>query len=440
MKVNKVSNIRALIKHCSLKGMIYFLYVYLCLVVLYTSSIIGIQFIPRSAIEKNIKSSAEILKEEGLYKIYGWNDYHKLDTFTDALILDMIYSSNPEEPIQSGMLNYMFFDGVNPIDDLNELVNENPNYYECGHYSRYWHGMQVLIRPLLLFTDYTGIRIVNYIFMACLLTVLCVLMWQRITPAITLCFLLTFSVMNSFILPLCMQYCSCFNIAMIGMIALLLWPRTFHSSINTGLLFFILGSTCNFFDLLTTPLVTFGLPFIIYCVIQKQEKPLKFLIILGVIWGVGYGLTFIAKWTIATLLTGENCFKDAVEAVQNRASTTISLKENSIDLNLFYITKLLLYTLWVNFKWIGLCLIIVFTNLFFLNRRKFVKGIYRHCWLLFVAMLVPIWYYFVMRNHSFVHLSLFAWRTLYLSVFSILLFTYLVAQETLYDKNMSNDN
>ena len=417
-----------------IKGMRKFFFVYICLILFYTLSIIGVQFIPRSAIEDNIRSSSEYLNDEGLNAIYGWNDFHHLDTFTDALIFDMIFVANPDEPINSGMLNYMYFNGGNPIDDLNYLANNNFDDIELGHYSRYWHGMQILIRPLLVLTDYEGIRIINFIFMTCLLAILCMLMWKRITPAFTLCFLLTFSVTNSFILPLCMQYCNCLNIAMIGMIALLLLPQTFHSYLNAGLLFFVIGSICNFFDLLTNPLISFGLPYIIYCVTQKLENPIKMLIILGLIWSIGYGISFISKWTIATIITNENCFIAALEAVQNRASSVITGKDDYTDLDLVYITKQLLYVLWVNFIWLSLGVMFIFIFLFFYNRRTFICNLRHHSWLLITAALVPTWYYFVMRNHSFVHLSLFAWRTLYLSIFSVLVFTYYMAKDGIHNK------
>ena len=398
---------------------------------IYTFSIIGVQFIPSSLIKDNLVSSSLVLKSEGDYPIYGWNEYHRLDLFTDAIIMDIAYTANPQDPVSSGMLNYLHnFNGHLPTDAFYIAINEPSNEIGVWSYSRYWHGHQTLVRPLLIFTDYIGIRVINIIFMASLLLILSFLLWRSISLAYSICIVLSFFMINGFILPFCIQYCACFNVAMIGMIALLLYPNKVNTLLKAGLFFFVIGSICNFFDLLTIPLITLGLPFIVYFSKQKPKHPIKVLLIMGFCWSVGYSLTFVSKWTIATALTGEDCFSNAIEQVKYRVSSS----NDNLNFSLLYAVKEIIHCFLYSLnKWFGLGfslgLIVIHTIFFFFRKKEYKKIFLEYYWLLIVAALVPVWYIFV-RNHSFVHMRIFTWRALFLAYYSILLFTYFVVSKT----------
>lgn len=383
---------------------------------------IVVQIIPQSSISDNIRLSAGVLKDEGLNPQYGWNGNHRLDTFTDAFIFDMLYVSDSKNPKVSGMLNYLYYPDSekDPISALYNLVENKTDIIELVSYSRYWHGMQIILRPLLIFTDYNGIRFINCIFMGTILLVLCLLMWRKISPYLTICFLLTFSIMNFYILPMCIQYCPCIYIAMIGMILLLLLPNLSKRLVYIGMYFFSIGSMCCFFDFLTTPQLTYGLPFIVCCFIASPKKPMQFMIYTGLLWFIGYSLTFISKWTIATLLTDYNCFALAIEAFNHRISTSEPLW--GVEYDFEYALKSLYYVTLANFKWVFLILTLFYIYVYIRHKTVLLQCLRNYYWLLMLAFIVPIWY-IVIRNHSFMHFDLFTWRALFLSIYSILLFT-----------------
>lgn len=399
---------------------------------------IGVQIIPHSAIENNIKSASELIKNEGVYPQYGWSSLHTLDNYTDAVIFDILWMADSEDPVYSGMINNCHRDkegyDTNVTLLFHDVVNGHTDHYELVSYSRYWHGMSIIVRPLLIFLDYTGIKLLNFIFMGSLLLILCILMWKRLSPAYSICFLIVCVLMNLFILPLCMQYVSCFSIAMIGMICILLWPGLVNNPSHTAMFFFAIGSICNFFDLLTTPQLTYGLPFIIFYATQNRRDIFRSLFLTGLFWILGYGLTFAAKWTIGSLLTDYNCFTSALETVAKRASSADLTGGNY---SFFYAVKTICGVLYM--KGLSLVLFILYIITFIKRRQHFIENACRYYWLLVVATLVPIWY-LLMRNHSFVHFGLFAWRALFLTFFSMFLFTYYTIYKTWTKQIMRNEN
>ena len=76
--------------------------------------------------------------------------------------------------------------------------------------------------------------------------------------------------------------------------------------------------TC-FFDLLTHPIITLGIPMIIYLLIkQEQEKmslkqSFKFVLLNSIIWGLGYLFTNFAKWIIVDMLYNRNLVAKSIE-------------------------------------------------------------------------------------------------------------------------------
>lgn len=54
-------------------------------------------------------------------------------------------------------------------------------------------------------------------------------------------------------------------------------------------------------------------------------------------------------------------------------------------------------------------------------------------WLLLIACVVPVWY-IIIRNHSCLHFSLFAWRALIVSFYSLFLYSYYAVFRVLFNR------
>lgn len=107
------------------------------------------------------------------------------------------------------------------------------------NYGRYWQGHQVLLRPILIFMNYAGIRILNYILLTSLVVWCFMLMCKKISRSVAVLFLISLVLINFPIVPYSMQFSMCFYILLLAMIALLRIPTltaSLHSTICTFLL------------------------------------------------------------------------------------------------------------------------------------------------------------------------------------------------------------
>ena len=121
-------------------------------------------------------------------------------------------------------------------------------------------------------------------------------------------------------------------------------------------------------------------------------------------WGIGYSLTWVAKWTLATGITGINYFSDAAGEAQYRMlgnETWVLNRRAAIGANLLkFLTPENIV--------ISLILTVVLIILVLLSRQS-VKGLLRPAPIFLVA-LYPYIRFFVLGNHSQFH-SFFTYRS-----------------------------
>ena len=90
------------------------------------------------------------------------------------------------------------------------------------------------------------------------------------------------------------------------------------------LFFFVVGMMENFFDFLTYPIITLGIPLILllWMRVRDEKTDLKdnllFTIWSSISWGVGYALTWIAKWGITTVVLGVRYFIRNLSVIEYR--------------------------------------------------------------------------------------------------------------------------
>ena len=172
-----------------LEKIIKYVKIWIILLIIFNASLCITSLFPSDIIEENVKSSAEILLEEGnVYKISDFSSVTN-NNYTDAIIINEAYSIDNTNPIYSYMAmrkNYkkgetqqVFTDTLGELASIN--VNKNgeitlntvEDYNPVGElydfidgkidtsitYGRYWHGYMPIYRVLLIFFDIMGIRI-----------------------------------------------------------------------------------------------------------------------------------------------------------------------------------------------------------------------------------------------------------------------------------------
>ena len=199
-------------------------------------------------------------------------------------------------------------------------------------------------------------------------------------------FLLTYGFVTQF----SMQFFPVLALTVIG--SLLVIKR--EVSKGFGLLFFIIGSLTCFFDLLTTPLLTLGIPLSVMLSLQSDEgfsfkKALVEIIKLVLLWGLGFALTFVTKWALATLILGQNIFADAYEVSLYRMETDEFTRWDAVTKNLEMLNW------WI----VGVvAFVLLIFNLVKTRRFNFKKAI-----LFLIVGLMPYVWYFILSNHSYLH-------------------------------------
>lgn len=367
-----------------------------------------------NSIKDNIRTSSAILLQEGnkpereiFYRGYSL----PFDNYTDALCLSTIWSVDTSKPFKSAML--MPHDGSNAkreltggfssadaVGDLVETVNGRNDGTE---YARYWHGYILWLKPLLLFMDLYSIRI----FLTIVLSILYILLLGSLAKSgyeIEALIVGTSLVCGEyFYMGTSLQGVSVFMIMMI--MSLIIWHTKKEYS---GYIFFITGSLIAFTDLLTVPLLGLMLPLAVYQI--KEKETLKVFFKNGILWVLGYGLTWSIKWILTDIIFKRGIIKKALFQISWR---TYGFGEVPLR-STFAICFIAMRTFIVPIMFVSLILLIVY-------RKRITKTRIKENIAYLIIAISPFAWYAVLKSHSFYHYY-FTYRNLVAFLIGMLLF------------------
>ncbi|OFK53345.1 hypothetical protein HMPREF2811_08350 [Globicatella sp. HMSC072A10] len=386
-------------KHTNLGQILWqLLLLFVLLVVLYFSLMVLSYTIPSEKIAVNLRYSLEtIANETKRWSVMGEFKGTKLDTFTDNLIFNKLSNQEELSAIQAAMWN--------------------------NGYERYWLGDIAVLRPMLIFISYKHIRYLN-IFLVFIVFYFSMTKVEKAISRTYAYLLITMLLLIHFwIFPLSLQYTPVFIISLLGIVAVIeVHQRYGYRLSKMVLLFFTIGSVTNFFDLLTVPLLTFALPWMIYFVLVNQHHQRHFkhnlseTVILGWTWLMGFGLTWASKWAIGSVILKDNSFANVANqiALRTGGKTDEILDAIEIIKNMW---KILLPKT-------AMIILVIWLIILLLQSFKGVKS-YQH-WLsttpLLMIALVPFVWVFILKNHNFHH-AYFTYRLFIITLFSV--YTYL---------------
>lgn len=383
----------------------------------------SVYLLPTDNMFLHAKSSSQTISEEGVYPAkWGEQIGSTLDNFTDALMIqNAIFPSTGNLLKDTVSVNHMqYTDKMQPVEDLSAQVHD----LSGGHpqeYMRYWHGYLLYLKPLLLFTDYSGIRILNGILQIVLISSLFYLMNKKGLRRFILPFFFSWLAIAPWVLPYSMQLSVMYNIALIECILLLIFFNKIQAHIY--LFFMVAGILTSYFDYLTWPLITLGLPLIFYllkkteCETLTSRKLLAHTFIICVNWGIGYGGMWIAKWIISELILQNGAISQALGAAVYRSSTDSEGADVIITPTLIWIENL--RRIFNPAFCIGMffyAFTVAADIIHCVRKKSFEINIMPAAMFLFIAAMPFIWYA-LLKNHSFVHLSL-VYRSLWISIFA----------------------
>ena len=107
------------------------------------------------------------------------------------------------------------------------------------------------------------------------------------------------------------------------------------------------------------------------------------------IWGLGFSLTFAAKWALATLILGQNIFADAYGVSLYRMEADEFSRWDAIVKNFDMIN------LWI----LGIAaVLLVVSNI--MRHKQFNEK--KAVLFVFIGLMPYVWY-FILSNHSYLH-------------------------------------
>ena len=278
--------------------------------------------LPNDRIDENISSSAALLYEEGTYpSLYSWC-FSRSDNFSDAIIMLEASDNNDASVLDNAMLNFRgSIEGYDPVQILKMHFLDGVKYDNEISYSRYWQGYLATVKPLLLFTDYRGIRIINGSVQLILIILICIMLVIRKRKDIIIPFLLCYLMLVPPVMGRCLFFSSCFLVTLASSLLMLI----IRDDRKLPLLFLYAGITAAYVDLMSFPIMTFGIPAVIYLSLHETDTPETKLIQTvknGLVWCLGFAGMWVLKWIIADILTDADVIRAALNMVAVRVSSS----------------------------------------------------------------------------------------------------------------------
>ena len=395
-------------------------------------------------IKNNVISSYKILKKQGSRLVVSKSLDIMNDNNTDALIMNEAISIDAKNPYVSYMkmrknyrkditikeLEDMNYEGVvlnhsnkqkrntisysyKPIVELGNFINSK--IYTSLNYGRYWHGYMVMYRPLLLIFNISQIRILLFLFFVGLFTYFTYLIYKAFGKNIAIIFGLSLLLSGYFSAAISLECAPIFLVMIISSIILL---KRLDKIKDIYFFVFIVACISNYVDFLTVPLITLGIPLIIYFLKLMKENHtfsyyFRILNICTIVWFFGYAGTWIMKWVLYDMTISHKESMLYISIIQSFFRTQNSYKNFPRILSTFlfiirFINKYLVYIPLAT-------LILIYINKF-KTSFKFNNKVY----LFLIISLYPIIWWILLLKHSNVHYY-FVYRHSLLFIIGILL-------------------
>lgn len=386
-----------------LKSLKPFVKTYIILIAVFFLAMTLVYCIPVSWIQGNVEKSLAVMETEGERPMYAFYRHSAIvDNHTDMLMYESLIQNREQ------------YNAVQASVSINQ-------------YPRYWHGYQVLLRPLTVVFQVQELRYLGMLLFYLLFAWSAWLVAKKTRPVNGMLYVMTIASSYLVAVTTCFQYLTTFYVLFVSLIVLLSREDRGKKT-NLILFFFVVGMVENFFDFLTYPIVTLGIPLILLLWMRAQEEEADFkdnfwFMFKGSLsWGLGYALSWIGKWIITTVVLGVRYFWRTMSVVQYRLEGN---EDEPLD-RIGTIRKNL--KAWLNVQddgvisWskVALLLLILALILVIWKKVKDMRTVSACVPMLFVAAYPYVWY-LVMSNHSQIHYW-YTYRAQLVALFGVLMF------------------
>lgn len=323
------------------------------------------------------------------------------------------------------------------------------NGYTGQEYSYYWHGYVSVLRPLLCVISYDDLRFLNGLLQMLLTFTLVIKVWQKKGKIYGLIMLTSYILLMPMALMFSLQYTWVFYIGMLAALFLICKGGWAVEKQRYVLIFFVIGMLTSYFDMLTYPLFTWGVPLLWWMMMREPEqaglevnshtigsgnrsllsrilrsvpdggwhrgagmKRVTEVIVSGISWVLGYGIFWVAKWCLATVVLKRNVMQLAIDEVFLRAGM-----EDKLSLADRFSAA---YTNWKHYEYFVYVLILLAWFLWG-TIKAFRKGwnVSHNVYAYLLAAVSSVVWYFVLADHTGAH-HFFTYRIYNVSILAFL--------------------
>jgi len=279
--------------------------------------------IPNAAIRENMERSALHYGQTDAFQFPASGRLSGVaDNYADSILLNVAWHMGEGNPLTAA-IDTDYYDGE--ADGINTGFYRSVTEQAAANrdYTRYWHGGAAFARMFHLITDVNGMRLIGLITVLLLAVLNAALLRKQGHGSLGLLLLLSLAAVQIWNIGLSLEYQTPFVVSMLICPLFLRWEK--KGSGFLPLLCTAAGVTVAFFDFLTAETVTVLIPLILVIAVRAREdrlsglrSDLMLLFRCGICWLLAYGGTFLLKWTVATMVTGENAFLLAMQSVTER--------------------------------------------------------------------------------------------------------------------------
>ena len=382
-----------------------------------------VYMLPADRIKFNVLHSADMYKFEQVSQALEGPDYDfsALDNYTDGLMLLTAMDDNDVPFLDKVLLNYRTeYRGEAPNGTI-VLASQNAEGETIElSYPRYWHGYLIWMKPLLMFFDASDLRVINMFLQFVLVFWLLCLIQKRIGAKYSFAFLVTWLILNPLAEACSFQYSAVFYIMLIASVIALRHGDYIENKGMWPIFFLNIGIAIGYFDLLTYPVASFGIPLII-CVLMYPDKwetigrSIKKIIGYGISWLIGYAGMWAGKWIITQAFTDFDAIKDALVEVLFRTSDDTAV-EGEVTAIRAIMSNVSIMLKWpFVFLFVGILVLVI-------------VGVMRGKWhlqlntvrsfVLVIIAILPLCWYCALQQHSILHCR-YTYRDLSVSVLAV---------------------
>lgn len=409
--------------------------------------------IPGSAIEKNIKASADYYSSHPIFEMKRDLYNHTLvDNYADSILTNVIYCIDSDKPYESSIRAVYYRPDTMEVNQAladitkQETIEEQEELLaEDGvEYFRYWHGSMVVLRPLFMLFSIEGIRTVLGLLLFGLILLLLGRLWIHGQKETAIILFLGMAAVHIWMCACCIEYITTW--LLLEVLLLRLESRERKSGFMVGnreeehhyyRLFAVSGMLTCFVDFLTTETLTITVPLLLLCLMHykrgslgKWKAELLFMIKSMAVWGMAYVGMFLAKWALSVMLLGRHAFGEAWGDAALRISGNVTDDNTNLGRILGF-GEQLLGTLWRNLHALfgfrsdvtnrtvylvsGVVLAVLFAFWYLFRKKTCDKRILG---MLIILGAVPYVRFLILRNHSYLHFF-FTYRSQMVTVAAI---------------------